>query len=74
MLDLRRLCRHSPFHAFLVLSLAAPATAVAQAPDDGTLDEIVVEGRVTRYSALKSDTPILETARSVSIEIGRAHV
>lgn len=68
MLDLRRLCRHSLFHAFLVLSLAAPATAVAQAPDDGTLDEIVVEGRVTRYSALKSDTPILETARSVSIE------
>jgi iron complex outermembrane receptor protein len=34
----------------------------------GPLEEIVVQGRLDRYSALKSDTPILETARSVSIE------
>ena len=32
------------------------------------IEELVVQGRMSRYSALKSDTPILETARSVSIE------
>lgn len=32
------------------------------------LERVVVNGQMTRYSALKSDTPIMETARSVSIE------
>ncbi len=32
------------------------------------IDEIVVEARMRRYSATKSDVPIMETARSVSIE------
>lgn len=36
--------------------------------DDGKLEEVVVRGTVTRYSAMKSDTPIVETTRSVSIE------
>lgn len=35
------------------------------------LDDVVIEGRMTRYSALKSDTPIMETARSVSVETER---
>jgi iron complex outermembrane receptor protein len=49
----------------LALLLAMPAHP---ADGDEAIDEIVVEGRLTRYSALKSDTPIMETARSVSIE------
>lgn len=36
--------------------------------DVKALDRVRVKGRMTRYSALKSDTPIMETARSVSIE------
>lgn len=35
------------------------------------LDNVVVTGAMTRYSALKSDTPIMETARSVSVETQR---
>ncbi len=33
-----------------------------------TIQEVHVTGQMSRYSALKSDTPIMETARSVSIE------
>lgn len=33
-----------------------------------TIQEVHVTGEMSRYSALKSDTPIMETARSVSIE------
>ena len=52
----------------LVLAgIAGPAQA-QQDDEDVTIDEIVVEGRLTRYSALKSDTPIMATARSVSVE------
>lgn len=50
-----------------MLALAAPALAQSDG-DARPLEEVVVEGRLTRYSATKSDTPILETARSVSIE------
>ncbi|MEC9407903.1 MAG: TonB-dependent siderophore receptor [Pseudomonadota bacterium] len=32
------------------------------------LGEMTIHGGMTRYSALKSDTPIMETARSVSVE------
>ncbi len=39
--------------------------------EDAELDRLTVVGRLTRYSALKSDTPIMETARSVSIETER---
>lgn len=35
------------------------------------LDSVRVVGTLSRYSALKSDTPIMETARSVSIETER---
>jgi len=35
------------------------------------LDRLTVVGTLSRYSALKSDTPIMETARSVSIETER---
>lgn len=45
----------------------------AQAQNSGSaaeerMEEVIVSGTMSRYSALKSDTPIMETARSVSIE------
>lgn len=48
----------------LATTLGLPPAAGAEQP----IEEIVVSGTVSRYSALKSDTPILETARSVTIE------
>ena len=36
--------------------------------DVARLERVDVSGEMSRYSALKSDTPIMETARSVSIE------
>lgn len=63
--------RPAPSNPIVLLALAAglfPAHALAQAAADEPIDEIVVEERLTRYSATKSDTPIMETARSVSIE------
>lgn len=36
--------------------------------DVAKIDRVVVTGEMTRYSALKSDTPIMETARSVTVE------
>lgn len=54
---------------FVILATALPLLVLAADGEEGdTLDEIVVEGRLTRYSATKSDTPIMETARSVSVE------
>lgn len=35
---------------------------------DEQIEEVLVSGTMSRYSALKSDTPIMETARSVSIK------
>ena len=56
----------------MLVTTAIPLFVLAQEHDTGDedepIDEIVVEGRLTRYSATKSDTPIMETARSVSIE------
>lgn len=40
----------------------------AFAKDTKDIEEIVVVGEMSNYSALKSDTPIMEVARSVSIE------
>ncbi|HET9679542.1 MAG TPA: TonB-dependent siderophore receptor, partial [Gammaproteobacteria bacterium] len=39
-----------------------------KAEDATELGKIVVQGELSRYSALKSDVPIMELARSVSIE------
>ncbi|TQV84832.1 TonB-dependent siderophore receptor [Exilibacterium tricleocarpae] len=47
---------------------AAESTAESTADSADILEEVLVQGHLTRYSATKSDTPILETARSVSIE------
>lgn len=61
----------------LLLGLAGARGAHAQSDDNTTdaegerdiaLEEVVVQGRMSRYSATKSDTPIMETARSVDIE------
>lgn len=55
------------------VSLALSAAALqAQEPEAvkaaEDIEEVIVSGTMSRYSALKSDTPIMETARSVSIE------
>ncbi|ROQ20535.1 iron complex outermembrane receptor protein [Marinimicrobium koreense] len=53
--------------AVAVGSLLTSGYTLAQsAPSE--IQEIQVTGQLSRYSALKSDTPIMETARSVSIE------
>ena len=60
-------------------ALQSPALSAAEPADDAEaaveeqekakeLAPVRVKGQMTRYSALKSDTPIMETARSVSIE------
>lgn len=51
--------------AISTLSAAPGAFAQDTAP---AIEELHVTGQLSRYSALKSDTPIMETARSVSIE------
>jgi iron complex outermembrane receptor protein len=51
------------------LTLVATAPAHAQQPasaDD--LEEVIVTGTLSRFGATKSDTPIMDLARSVSIE------
>ncbi|MEX2496021.1 MAG: TonB-dependent siderophore receptor [Woeseia sp.] len=71
MLEQTRSSRPFPFAFFplaSLLSLTLAGTAMAQKGEVEQIDEIVVEGRLSRYSALKSDVPIMETARSVSIE------
>ncbi len=53
----------------ITLLIVAPASYSQSTVDtDEPIDEIVVEGRLSRFSATKSATPIMETARSVSIE------
>ena len=61
-------------HSFTSVLLAGAAffhPAAAQVGDsdeaDAAMDEIVVTGRVSTFGATKSDIPILETARSVSV-------
>ncbi|GGE33906.1 ferrisiderophore receptor [Marinicauda pacifica] len=51
------------------LTLAAASPALAQQTDEASVNDIIrVTGQMTTFGATKSDTPILETARSVSIE------
>ncbi|MDZ7683872.1 MAG: TonB-dependent siderophore receptor [Gammaproteobacteria bacterium] len=56
------------FAAALVPAVVASFPAFAADGQDADMEEITVVGAVSRYSATKSDTPILEIARSVSIE------
>lgn len=50
------------------IALVGAASAQDSASDEENIEEIIVEGQLSRYSATKMDTPIFETARSVSIE------
>ncbi|MAP95180.1 MAG: TonB-dependent siderophore receptor [Ponticaulis sp.] len=54
----------------LALGLAANAQAQTsdEADDESRQDTIIVTGQVGAFGATKSDTPITETARSVSVE------
>ncbi len=53
-----------------VISQGAAAAETSQEEGKGVekLDKIVITGNFSRYSAIKSDTPVMEMARSVSIE------
>lgn len=53
--------------ALTISSFSVAPGAFAQEPAPA-IEEMHVTGQLSRYSALKSDTPIMETARSVSIE------
>ncbi len=53
--------------ALSISSFSVASGALAQEPAPA-IEEMHVTGQLSRYSALKSDTPIMETARSVSIE------
>ncbi|MEM1264291.1 MAG: TonB-dependent receptor plug domain-containing protein, partial [Pseudomonadota bacterium] len=52
----------------VALSAVAAGPVVAQENDDETIETIVVTGALSEFGASKSATPILETARSISIE------
>ena len=57
-----------------LFAVASPATAQqssGQQRPSVDSEEIVVTGELERFGATKSDTPILETARSISIETER---
>ena len=57
--------------AVLCASLLTTVSAAANAQDEaapGELEEVLVFGILSNYGALKADVPILETARSISIE------
>lgn len=52
----------------LIAGLFGGMLAISTNAQELALEETLVQGQMSRYSALKSDTPIMETARSVSIE------
>ena len=49
-------------------TLAQDSQPAETAPPAVVLDTFVVQGELTRFSATKSDVPVVETARSVSVE------
>jgi len=52
---------------------AAPVWAQSPAvPDESVIEEVFVFGKLNRFGATKSDTPIVETSRSLSIETASA--
>ncbi|PID54923.1 MAG: TonB-dependent siderophore receptor [Gammaproteobacteria bacterium] len=54
--------------AAAISALLNPSLSMAQAySNENELEEVIVYGQLSRYSALKADTPIMEIARSVSI-------
>ena len=52
---------------FIALSPLAQAAVAEQNKESEHIEEVHVVGQLSRYSALKADTPIMELARSVSV-------
>lgn len=52
----------------VALAFSAPSTILADTINEDEVERIEVYGKLSHYSATKSDTPIMETSRSVSIE------
>ncbi|MCR9267989.1 MAG: TonB-dependent receptor plug domain-containing protein, partial [Alphaproteobacteria bacterium] len=71
MLRFNQVRRSAPIAGLCLLTTALSTTLVpaALAQDTGTDEDVItVHGVLGRYSATKSDTPVIETPRSVSIE------
>lgn len=49
-------------------SLVLAQTSTEQQAEEKNIEETIVFGELSRFSAIKADTPIVETARSISIE------
>ena len=54
--------------AALLSTVIAAQSSVADDNTSSEIEEVIVIGELSRYGATKSATPILETARSISIE------
>lgn len=54
--------------AFISLATSSNLVAANQIEDTDNIEEVHVTGELSRYSAIKSNTPIMETSRSISIE------
>jgi iron complex outermembrane receptor protein len=52
----------------IAVGIVFNTSAYSQVDNASTIEEVIILGQLSRYSAIKSDTPILETARSVSIK------
>ncbi len=66
-------CKRTVLAASVLLALPIVHAEEDPAPRSGThsgsvIEEVTVVGSLTRYSATKTDTPIMNTARSVTIE------
>ncbi len=52
----------------LIFLLSPAAMAAEPNASDDTIEEMIVTATLSRFSATKSNTPIMETARSISVE------
>ena len=53
---------------FLGIAVSGAPARASEADQGGQIEELIVTATLSRFSATKSDTPIMETARSVSVE------
>jgi len=58
----------SPLSFAVIAALTAPSVVAKDSVDNDSIERIEVYGKLSHYSATKSDTPIVDVARSVSIE------
>lgn len=64
-----RLASQPVFGIYIVALISSAVFIFSAYADEKQLEEIIVQGQLNKFGALKSDVPIMETARSVSIEV-----